>query len=100
MREKTLVNKSAHTHARGRHAYPCRQYTRVPTRAIGAPAAHAHCAIAPAHAINVSMHAIDTSMHTPIHAIDAHACNRHVLHTCPTPLSRSHTLSIRPIHAI
>ena len=74
MREKTLVNKGAHAHARWQHAYPCRQYTRMPARAIGAPAAHARRAIAPAHAINVSMHAIDTSIHT----IDAHACNRHV----------------------
>lgn len=96
MREKTLVNKGAHAHARWQHAYPCRQYTRMPARAIGAPAAHARRAIAPAHAINVSMHAIDTSIRT----IDAHACNRHVPHTCTTPLSRSHTLSIRPIHAI
>ena len=36
----------------------------MPARAIGAPAAHARRAIAPAHAINVSMHAIDTSIHT------------------------------------
>lgn len=85
MREKTLVNKGAHAHARWQHAYPCRQYTRMPARAIGAPAAHARRAIAPAHAINVCMHAIDTSIHT----IDAHACNRHAPHTV---ISLAHTI--------